>query len=361
MKYWKALALAGCCGFALFSGLSSAEEAKKECGSCGGSSDQVIVDNAGDTSVMENTFHCVHALKVTEVPVDAKTVRLWLPVPQSDDNQTVSDVKVLGGDGEVVMEMEPEQGNQFACCTVKVAGKPEYSFSYEFTVTRKKQSSLANCDVKNIRPLNADEAAGMAKYLGADRNVTIDDTIRNKANEVCGDEKCPVGQAKKVYDWIVDHGEYWKKDKTKYAASGHGNTQYFMDKCTGNCTDFHAAFMSMMRSRGIPTRIWFGGVFWADKDGKDEDISYHCWPEYYVPGLGWAVLDASQGDYAPEKCGFYFGNLESRRIVFCQGRDINLAPRQDGDRLEFLGTGYAEVDGKPYAKIARKLSYNTVK
>lgn len=316
-------------------------------------------DNAGDTTATENTFRCVHTVTVKNVDKNAKTVAMWLPVPQNLPEQTITGVKVLSADGPTKMEKEPVQGNKFLYCEVPNTGKGTYSMSYEFTITRERQQ--LDTAPEKIKPVSDSDRQKMALYMGTDRNVVITPEIKKLADDICGNETNPVTEARKVFEWIVNHGEYWKKDKTKYAASGHGSTMYFLEKKTGNCTDFHAMFMSLMRARGVPARIWFGSVFWEDKQGKDEDVSYHCWPEFYAPGAGWVVVDASQADFAPVKHDFYFGNLETRRINFATGRDIDLAPKQKDGKLEYFGTAYAEVDGKAYGDVERKLTYDLVK
>jgi hypothetical protein len=56
---------------------------------------------------------------------------------------------------------------------------------------------------------------------------------------------------------------------------------------------------------------------------------------------------------------YYFGNLTEDRVTFSMGRDITLAPKQDGEPLNFFVFPYVEVDGKPYPaeKVQRKFTY----
>lgn len=325
-------------------------------------SEKTIDSNSGSTSAVVNTFTARHSVTVKDVDKEAKIVRMWLPVPQNDENQTINDLKIAEAPGKVSFGKDPKHDNMFAYCEVKNPKKTSYTFGYSFTITRKRQS-LNNPHTNEIIPITEQHRMAFHEYLGNSRYVTIDDFIKKRADELCGNENDPVKQARAIYDWLIDHGEYWKKDKKRFAPSGHGSTKYFCNAGTGNCTDFHAAFLSLMRYRGIPARINFGSVFWKDKQGKDVDVSYHCWPEFYAPGHGWAVLDASQGDFEPEKKEFYFGNLETRRVVFTKGRDINLVPRQaNSEPLDYLGLAYAEIDGKALGKdqMARKLSYDLV-
>ena len=323
---------------------------------------KTIDSNTGSTSADINTFTAKHSVTVKDVAKGSKIVRMWLPVPQNDENQTIVGFKLAETPGKVSFSRDPEHDNMFAYCEVENPQKSSYTFGYSFTVTRKKQS-LNNPHKTEIMPITDEHRLALEEYLGSNRYVIIDDFIRKKADELCGNGTDPVKQARAIYDWIICYGEYWKKDIKRFAPSGHGSTKYFCEVGTGNCADFHAAFLSLVRSRGIPARINFGSVFWKDKQGKDIDAGYHCWPEFYAPGHGWVVVDASQGDFEPEKEEFYFGNLETRRIVFTKGRDINLVPRQTNpDPLDYLDLAYAEIDGNVLSnnQAVRKLTYDLI-
>jgi hypothetical protein len=55
--------------------------------------------------------------------------------------------------------------------------------------------------------------------------------------------------------------------------------------------------------------------------------------------------------------------LTADRLSFATGRDVDLAPKQDGPPLNFFIYPYVEVDRKPYPadKVKRKFSYQDVK
>jgi hypothetical protein len=74
-------------------------------------------------------------------------------------------------------------------------------------------------------------------------------------------------------------------------------------------------------------------------------------------------VDISEANKNPKLRDYYFGNLTPDRITFSTGRDIVLAPKQEGPPLNFFVYPYVEVGGKPYPadKVKRKFSYEDVK
>ena len=196
--------------------------------------------------------------------------------------------------------------------------------------------------------------------------------------------------ARKLYDWELKNIDYWVKDPPNKKASPVGSTEYCLSTGTGNCTDFHSLWTSLARASGIPTRIIYGSFFKAELDGQDADQSYHCWPEFFVPGLGWvphdvAVADIFMGDFksTPEndkpvrlttadgykgadlaKVEYYFGNIDERRVTWSRNRDLTLSPQQAGGPVNALPKAYVEVDGKIGAEKevwTRKLTFKEKK
>ena len=86
------------------------------------------------------------------------------------------------------------------------------------------------------------------------------------------------------------------KDPKNKKASPVGSTTYCLTSRTGNCTDFESLWTSFARSIGIPTQIVYGSFLKPDLMGQDQDQSYHCWAEFYAPGLGWIPHDVAVAD-----------------------------------------------------------------
>jgi transglutaminase-like putative cysteine protease len=303
-------------------------------------------------------------------------------MPQQDPNQTVTDFKI---EAPVPYRIEKDsEGNQLVY--LEVASPPkELKVVETFKITRREQRS--GVDPAKTRPITDEERKKYAKYLGANENVIIDDDIRALAAQIVGGEKNPVVAARRLYDWVLNNVDYWVKYPDKLKASGIGSTSYCLKNRTGNCTDFHSLWASLARASGIPTQIVYGSFLKKELDGKDADQSYHCWPEFFVPQIGWvphdvAIADIFMGDFPTTtandekvrlttgegyhgadkaKVEYYFGNIDERRITWTRGRDLTLSPKQDAGSVNAIPKAYVEVDGVSIADgkgWTRKLTFS---
>jgi transglutaminase-like putative cysteine protease len=331
------------------------------------------------------TFDARHELKVV-VPEGAKKLRIWFAMPQNDAASRVDGFKV---EAPFPHRIEKDsEGNTAVYVEVADPAVKEFSIVETFTITRRE--ILSGVSAAKTRPYEAADRAGKEKHLGANTNVIIDDGIRKLSAEIVGEEKNPVLAARKLYDWTLKNIDYWVKDPKTRKASPVGSTEYCLRTRTGNCTDFHSLWMSLARAAGIPTRLIYGSFFKLELDGQDADQSYHCWPEFFVPNVGWVPHDVAVADiYADtyevnkdnevlvrrttadgykgpdaSKVDYYFGNIEERRVVWSVGRDLTLSPKQDGGPVNALAKAYVEVDGKIHPEKegwTRKLTYKEKK
>ncbi len=331
------------------------------------------------------TFEVRHEVTVT-APEGAGKVRVWFAVPQDEPAQQVRDLKVeapfpwrmeTDSEGNKVLYLEAEKPKPGAIPVVTT-----------FTVTRTEVRTAL--DPARAKPLSEEEKRKFEKFLQANQNVVIDDRIRALAGEIVGTETNSLRAARKIYDWVLDNVDYWVKDPQNKKASPVGSTEYCLTTKTGNCTDFHSLWTSLARAKGIPTRMVYGSFLKKELDGQDVDASYHCWPEFYVSGIGWiphdvAVADIVRGGFevtdanatlvrrttadgyegpSPDRVDYYFGNLEERRVVLSSGRDLTLNPKQQAGPVNALPKAYVEVDGKPLPEKegwVRKLTYREKK
>lgn len=312
----------------------------------------------------ERAFQARHAATIKEIPAGAKKVRVWLVVPREDPAQKVGEI-TLSGPVKGSLRRGGTYNNRYAYFEVENPG-PTLTVAAEFTVARREV---------NTKPLSASAApmpekvaARHRRELEANVYVPVNDRYRQLAREIVGSEQSPVLQAKKVYDWVLAHVEYWVKNPRQWKASPNGESDYCLTSKTGNCTDFHSLYTSLTRALGIPTRLVYGSFFQGENtplpnkaslDGKDTDASYHCWVEFFAPGAGWVPLDVALADLLPthEQQEWYFGNLDARRVTWSYGRDLELSPRQEGGPVNAMHKVYVEIDGKPHTTWERKLTY----
>ena len=166
----------------------------------------------------------------------------------------------------------------------------------------------------------------------------------------------PQSTARAIYDWVVDNVEY-KKVGTGW---GNGDTFWACNERYGNCTDFHALFISLARTEGIPARFEIGFPI-PDGQQKGEIGGYHCWVQFYLPGQGWVPIDASEAAKHPEQREALYGGHPADRILFTTGRDLVLSPASAEAPLNYFIYPYVEVGGAPWdGKVAVRFSFEEV-
>ena len=323
---------------------------------------------AQDAGGRTATFAARQEFKVM-IPEGTKKVRAWFAMPQEDTAQTVTGFKVECPFPHKVVK--DSAGNASVYVEVLNPDVKDFALVETFTITRREIRNTL--DPAKAAPLTDAERSAMSAELSPNQYIVIDDKIRALAKEIAGDEKNVVVAARKIYDWVLNNIEYWVKYPETKKPSPVGSSEYCLASKTGNCTDFHSLWAALARAQGIPTRIVYGSFFKAELDGKDKDQSYHCWPEFYVPGAGWvphdvAVADIFVGDFEITKTNdekvrlttadgykggdkakveYYFGSIDERRVTWSRGRDLTMSPKQDGGPVNALAKAYVEVDGKP--------------
>jgi transglutaminase-like putative cysteine protease len=195
----------------------------------------------------------------------------------------------------------------------------------------------------------------LQRYLQPDKLVPLNSTIAELAKEQTAGATTPLDTARRIYDYVVATMRY---DKTG-EGWGRGDAVWACTSKRGNCTDFHSLFIGMMRSSGIPARFEIG--FPLPENKTEGDISgYHCWAEFYLAGIGWVPVDASEAWKNPAKRDFFFGAHDTNRVFFTYGRDIRLSPDQKGDPLNYFIYPYAETNGQPVKNLQTHFSFRDV-
>ncbi len=313
------------------------------------------VSNPQKFSPPARTFRFTYSFTVKDIPADAKQVRVWVPVPQSDQHQTVRVIAVKAP-VKTQITQEPEYGNRIMYAEMQNPGSGKAEFSVEYEVTRREYSrgDYAQLERKDQKPGLV--SASMNRFVEPDALIPTDGKIKALAVEVTGSQTGTVAKAKAAYDYLFTTMRY---DKTG-SGWGRGDAVWACDAKHGNCTDFHSPFIGMLRADGIPARFDIGFPLPENKDAGDIP-GYHCWAEFYATKIGWIPVDISEAWKAKEKQDYFFGTVDANRVQFSTGRDITLAPKQNGPALNYFVYPYVEVDGKPYDKLDKQFSFAEIK
>ena len=295
------------------------------------------------------TFEFTYLTKIPALPTEATVSRIWIPLPQSDSYQQVTNLKVESP-FPYAKHRESEYGNEYAYMEVpaaKVADAAEVRVTFEVTRREHRVSLAPNSTAKGQQT----DAGELQRFLQPDRRVPLAGTIAELSAQQTEGIQDPVEKGRAIYDYVIATMRYDKSG----TGWGNGDAIWACTAKRGNCTDFHSLFIGMMRAAGIPARFEIG--FPLPSDQHAGTISgYHCWAQFYVEKYGWIPVDASEAWKHPEKKNYFFGAHDDDRVQFTVGRDIRLDPPQQGEPLNYFIYPYAEVDGKPLA-LESKFSF----
>jgi transglutaminase-like putative cysteine protease len=274
-----------------------------------------------------------------------KPLQIWFPIAASDQFQQVRIIS-KSGDLPLLQTRESENGNQMFYAHTDKADKAEYHFSVKYDVVR--YEHLADTAAhRHVSQKTLD------RFLQPDKLVPVTGRPADLAAQQVKPGMSEMQKARAFYDFTFDNMRYDKSG----SGWGRGDTLWACDSKHGNCTDFHSLFISMARSQHIPGRFEMG--FSVPENQSASDIAgYHCWAEFYTHERGWVPVDISEAWKHQEKRDYFFGAHDVNRIQFSVGRDLELSPKQQGDRLNYFIYPYVEMEGKPYPNVANAFSFS---
>jgi transglutaminase-like putative cysteine protease len=292
------------------------------------------------------SFEASYTGTVANVPAGTKNLRVWIPLPMSRGNQSVSNV-VIEGTYKWSRHHDATFGNDYAFTTIAEPPAGDLQVTVRFTATRRAATLDAPAETSATK-------AELARALKSDKLVTLSPRVRKLADEVTAGKTAPIEQARAIYDHLLATMKY---DKT-IPGWGKGDTERACDIRAGNCTDFHSLFISLARAKGIPARFVIGFPLTA-ADGQVK--GYHCWAEFYVKGKGWIPVDASDASKSsdPNVRAYLFGHLDPNRVQFTVGRDLVLAPKTS-EPLNYFIYPRAEASGKEVGAASVALQFRPV-
>lgn len=290
------------------------------------------------------TFELTYQATVRSIPAGTRRLDLWLPLPQTDANQTIHRV-TIDAPGPITIGRDRVEGNQIVSLRVE---RPQGPIRATLTLVATRRENAGGPGPLGSRDRD--------RYLAAEPLVPLDGPVRALALEAIRGLKTDNEQARAIYDKVVGLMRYDKSG----TGWGRGDALFACDARRGNCTDFHALVIGMARSVGIPARFAIG-VPLPKTRGSGAIAGYHCWAELHVEGRGWVPVDASEAAKDPTRKAYFFGHHDEDRLEFSRGRNLTLEPAQQGSRLNFFVDPYAELDGKPHEAIDRKITFTDLR
>jgi len=276
-------------------------------------------------------------------PTDNKKLEMWIPIPQSNEVQTISNLKINAEGLNYTIEKEKKHNNKYIYINHINGTTESKTLELKFDVSRVEHS---NVNYNNVNPndyLNAYNTVpigGVFDEIIKENNLS-NNNVRNTYNYVLqgmhyGKPKSTDNQYYKE-PWLAENEKYGmkkvdrdqvvnfykkaKKENGNYTF-GNGNSKYACDIGVGNCTDYHSYFMSLNRTMEIPSRFHMGFSIPTSESGKIG--GYHCWADYYIEDEGWYPVDISEADKNPKKIDYFFGTIDYNRFEMMVGRDFVL-------------------------------------
>jgi transglutaminase-like putative cysteine protease len=302
-----------------------------------------------DARSLRTEFAC--RVSVATLPAGTKTLALWIPLPSNSEWQQVESVQIDGLPHSRITR-EPKYGNRMVYVLMNRPQAPVNGI-VRFTVRRVEMRVLA-APPRHPRQLSASERT---RDVAAEASLPVGGRFLEISAPLVANKTTPRDRAQALYEHVVATMQYdYKQESPEY---GRGDAVFVCDYKRGDCADLHSYLISLLRSQGIPTIHEFAypaaGLPFSDPLPQEAKISsYHCYACYYDPDYGWVPVDASDAirwidHQRPEMKEYLFGNqvLERNAVVISRGRNLVLAPPQQGAPVNKFVTPYAEADGKP--------------
>ena len=268
-------------------------------------------------------FEFVYRVKLPEIKGEA---RVWIPLAKTDAFQTVIEEEL-----NIPMKWEKVQDRDYAndiCVIYPQPGDSGKTVEIRYRVTRKEKAAY---------PASSAEAA---RYLHPEKLVPNNETFRTLAQKAVAGKTDDIDRAKALYDHVIGRMRYDKSG----TGWGRGDAMYACDVRTGNCTDFHAYFIALARSIGIPARFAIGATIPADKNEGTVE-GYHCWAEFFADEQ-WVPVDISEAWKNRKLADYYFGHNPANRFELTKGRDLVVDPEPASGPINFLAYPLLEMNGE---------------
>jgi transglutaminase-like putative cysteine protease len=278
-----------------------------------------------DPTIVKGTdqFEFVYRVTLPEIQGEA---HVWIPLAKTDAFQTVTEEN-LNIPVKWKRVQDRDYGNNI-CVLYPQPADSGKTVEIRYRVARKEKV-----------PYSATESEA-AHYLRPEKLVPANETFRTLAEKASAGKTDDLERAKALYDHVMGRMRYAKSG----TGWGRGDAVYACDAHTGNCTDFHAYFIALARSIGIPARFAIGATIPADKNEGTID-GYHCWAEFLADGR-WVPVDISEGWKNPKLSKYYFGHNPANRFELTKGRDLIVDPEPASGPINFLAYPLLEMNGE---------------
>ncbi len=288
---------------------------------------------------------------VVTAPYHTKTLKVWLPMPQTDAGQQVTEGELSSFPMQVKPRVSREQlfGNTFAYFEFD---HPEGAQIIRHTFKVKVWELRWNVDPAKVISVK-DWPMTFQRYLRSDSSVVVDDQFKQVAAKIVPNTHGEARDLRDVFAWVQAYMTYDHSHASLRASAEHA-----LEEHRGHCSDYHGLCAALGRSLGYPTRVTYG------INPFPKNSPSHCKVEAFLPPHGWVSFDVSEtqlflaaikkdGTLSAEKRDalvkaaierFRRGFRDNTWFLQTRGTDYDLAPPAK-KRVAVVRTAYVEADG----------------
>lgn len=300
--------------------------------------------------VVYDLDYCV----IVTAPYKTKLLRVWMPLPQSDFGQEVTELETTTFPQTVEPQIGTEEQfqNRFAYF--------EFPSPQGAQIIRRRFQVRVwelrwNVDpAKIVAPVSWPDS--FAKYRrNESQAVVIGDRHQTLLAQLLPQRTNAASDLANVMDYVrkefrYDHGN----------ASLRADSEHLFNTGGGHCSDYHSFCAAVGRAMGYPTRMTYG------LNTFPKSSPSHCKLEAYLPPYGWVSFDVSETQKMTqaiaadasldESAKERYQTAAERRLetgfrdntwfLQTRGSDYELIPKASR-KVPVVRTIYAEADGKP--------------
>ena len=296
--------------------------------------------------------HDVDFSVVVTAPYHCELLRVWLPLPQDDFAQEITDSRLTTFPEQIEPEIgtEATYGNKFAYF--------EFANPTGGQVIRHRFKARVWELRWNLEPSRVARVdnwpASFNAYLRP-QALTDQASFSKTLNEIVPKDSHPGDDLFRAMTWIDQNLTYDHVNASLRADADHA----FAER-RGHCSDYHGLCATMGRALGHPTRLTYGLALFPKNSPS------HCKMEAFLPPFGWASFDVSETQKLIARIGqddqltdtekgklaqaarqrLHRGFRENSWLLVTKGTDYDLVPKASGP-VRVVRTIYAEADGEP--------------
>lgn len=146
------------------------------------------------------------------------------------------------------------------------------------------------------------QCAGMEQYLQLPHDPTqrAQRIVRNQLG--LGGDMDVIQAVESIAQWVRLSADYDLNTPAMDADATDFAMWFLMESDTGYCVHYATAAVVLLRAAGIPARYVEGYAVSvkANLDAPVRQRHAHAWAEYYLPNVGWMILEATPNDFRLE-------------------------------------------------------------